>query len=282
MTTRTYGRDINETKNMLYSRGKEFNGFESLTDEDQKRILEFAQMKIQDFKKSSITGIKTNRDLYIETVEALVKPGIYQRLKNFDEKIFFLINVVDPKLKCYNASIQTADNEDLERSMTKAAGFYDKNLISYEDTYRKKFVKDQEFAQDIKKNYLNRIFIFLRPTYTFDKIKPERYQQIEELAKNWIASVNNPKDANSLAYSIFKQSNLLPVKSLEEIVCLFILCIDPDLNALRIYEEESDTAKLIERSISELGFYNKDLIEKEKTFHKVFMPNKVVSEWSLV
>ena len=139
-------RDINVTKEMLYARERDFSNFYFIKSEDVKRILKFARRKIKDFNEDKHIGAKTKLALYVQTIEGLTEQSIYRRLKNFDEKVFFLINMVDPKLEALNA-IQ-GDEENLEAAMLNAVGFYDERLLKFEDVYRREFIDEPKFTEE--------------------------------------------------------------------------------------------------------------------------------------
>ena len=299
-----YGRNIVVLRQMLYSRGKDFKNFENITEEDKKRILELVSFK----KKTIETDYYEykNGEAYRSALEYLTHSSVYKHLKSFDEKIFYLINLVDPDLQAYYTYIQseiTAKREiqaaedpkdaerlkeirnqqlsELEETIRKQLGFYDANLLKYEEKYRQAFVKEDHFIENVKVDYITSLLELLKYIKGFNSTSDERYQALNEKAQMWLSKVSNPKDANSLAYNIFKQNHLLNLRNIAESLTFFILAFDPELQALRIYEEESTMPKMEERSIAELGFYNPNLIKAERMYHTRFTPEMVVSDWTL-
>ena len=109
----------------------------------------------------------------------------------------------------------------------------------------------------------------------------ERFDQISKLALLWNASVNEEHKYTTCLYNLIYQYKLLGINSLEEKLLFFVCAVDPELKLLSIYEEESKTNIMKLRSLDEVGFYNPNLIKIEKTINKKFMPQKIVSEWSL-
>ena len=59
-----------------------------------------------------------------------------------------------------------------------------------------------------------------------------------------------------------------------------ILASDPNLDALKIYEEESRMPNVEKRIKEEFGYYNPELLTLEKKFHKRFCPDKELSFWT--
>ena len=96
----------------------------------------------------------------------------------------------------------------------------------------------------------------------------------------WLSLVADSRDANSLAYNIIKQNHLLKLRNAEECLIFFIAAIDPELKALKIYEEESRTDKMKERMQNELGFYDLNLVRAETLYHRRFTPDLKLSDWT--
>ena len=75
---------------------------------------------------------------------------------------------------------------------------------------------------------------------------------------------------------------MLGLRNLAEQAALFILLVDSNLDMLRIYEEESRMPNVEKRIIEEFGYYNSELLNLEKKFHKRFCPEKELSIWTKV
>ena len=299
------GRDIKTTQRMFYSRSVDFKNFTNFTAEDEKRIKALIEMKKQGLKIEYSDRIGVGFTTYREALEYVTSPGVFKVLKNFDEKLYFFINLVDPDLVSYYTYITTellskkdleAINEKkdldaaielrrkqmaiLEDSIRQKIGFYDPTLIKYEEIYRKAFIKENYFLEDVKISQIPFLLGFMNQIHNFDKVSPERYECLVEKALMWISLVTDSKDANSLAYNIIKQNHLLKLRNTEECLVFFIAAIDPDLRALKIYEEESKRERIEERTIAELGFYDPNLVKAEIIYHKKFTPDMKISEWT--
>ena len=298
------GRDLLTTQKMLYSRGSQFNGFEDITDEDKKRIIEL----VNNLKKAVEVKYNNNANstYYRVALDYLTHTSVNRSLKSFDERIFYLINAVDPHLQAYYLYIQreitakkaikeATDPKDVKRlqeiraqqlaqledRIREELGFYDATLIKYEEKYRQKFVKEDYFVENVKVDFITSLLDLLRFIKGFKATSDDRYQALVQKAQMWLSKVSNPTDANSLAYNIFKQNHLLNLRNVEESLIFFILTIDPELKALRIYEEESTLEKMQERTLAELGFYNMNMVKAERMYHARFTPDMKISEWTI-
>lgn len=60
----------------------------------------------------------------------------------------------------------------------------------------------------------------------------------------------------------------------DEKYVLFMLSIDPNFEALKIYEESNNIKEIKKKMINYFGVYDKNLIEIEKEFIKVFLSDK--------
>ena len=298
-------RNIETTKRMFYSRAVDFKNFTNITEEDKKRILELVELKRKGLKNNYSDQFGLGSTTYREGLVYVTSPGVFKLLKNFDEKMFFFINLVDPDLASYYTYVTTeilskkdlkeiTDEKDLEKAIELRRqqvafledairgkiGFYDPELLKYEDLYRKAFIRENYFLEDVKISQVPFLLSFMNQIHSFDRISAERYECLNEKVQMWLSLVSDSKDANSLAYNIIKQNHLLKLRNAEECLVFFIVAIDPELKALRIYEEESKREKMEERMIAELGFFDMNLVKAEIAYHKKFTPEMKVSEWT--
>ncbi len=301
-----YERDMDTARRMLYSRSADFKNFANITEEDKKRILALIETKKEDIKESYSKRTQFESTLYREGLLYVTSSSVFKYLHSFDERLFFLINLVDPALVSYYTyvttelvskrelkSITDAKKLDeaielrrqqiigLEDTIRSQVGFYDSELIKYEKAYHRAFVKEDHFLEDVKMSQIPFLLQFVQKISDFDKISDERYQALVEKAQMWLSLVTDSKDANSLAYNIISQNHLLKLHNAEECIVFFIIAIDPELRALRIYEEESKREKMEERMLAELGFLDMNLVKAEQLYHKKFTPDMKVSEWTV-
>ena len=299
------GRDVETTKRMFYSRNIDFNNFANITENDKKRILSLVDIKRKGIQAKNFGKVGVDSTVYREALDYVTNAGAYRNLKNFDEKVFFFINLVDPDLVSYYTYVTTeilskkdlaaiTERKDLDKAIElrrqqvalledqirAKIGFYDPALIKYEDIYRKAFIKEEFFMEDIKISQIPFLLTFVNHIANFDKINDERFECLVEKAQMWLSLVADSRDANSLAYNIIKQNHLLKLRNAEECLIFFIAAIDPELKALKIYEEESRTDKMKERMQNELGFYDLNLVRAETLYHRRFTPDLKLSDWT--
>ena len=55
--------------------------------------------------------------------------------------------------------------------------------------------------------------------------------------------------------------------------------VDPDLQMLKISEEEYKEPYVSERCIKEIGFFNPELVRLERKYHDKFVPEMKISDW---
>lgn len=298
-----YDIPFNSFVKCFYSKNSYFHDLSEITTEKIKEIQENATFFTQEVKKRNKFNQLNNTQsiLYQEAIFYVTK----DRLKTFDEKIIFLILLLDPELtmlKIYQSInipskkaiekkliseekyklIEERKNKilELEEKIRKQLGFCDINLINYENIYYKKFIKDSKLLKNIEVNLVDELLNFSIFIESFNQITEEDFKRLNNQAQLWISTSIEPQNFKTAAYNILKQRNLLNIKNKEEMLLLFILIIDPELTMLTIYEEESKDEEIAKRAEEELGFYNKNLIYLEKLYKKKFCPNKKLSLWS--
>ena len=291
-------------KKKLFKRNHMFTYFKYITDEDIKRIdTEIEKYKQRKEYSKNFLKKETNLENYVGVLLYLTNPNIHLLLKTYDERILFLIKYIDPTLIINTAFLQTpitptedinkAENieeknylthkrqlelKTLENIIREKLDFYEPLLIRYELAYYNKFIKNKELTKNIKVD-LTKELIYPNVITSFNEISDEDYQELNKKAQIWL-SINEEKDYKTVIFNILKQNEILKLKNTEEKIAFFILTIDPELELLTIFEEESRTRNVIARSKEELGFYNEALIKIEKMYQARFMPDKKLSIWS--
>ena len=89
-----------------------------------------------------------------------------------------------------------------------------------------------------------------------------------ELAQGLLSLVPDKYNTSLATYSVIDQKKLLGLNNSYEQLALFILLVDGELDMLRIYEEESRMPNVEKRIIEDFGYYNSELLNLEKKFHK--------------
>ena len=242
---------------------------------------------------------------YIKVLQYLTNPSIHMEMKTFDERLAFLIMSVDPYLitfkeflkinlqsiqeiskvenlnernRLYDERNQTLTN--YETAVRNKIGFFDARLLKYEELFFKKFYNERELITSVGQHNEDS-FLFLSCLLTsFDKISDERFKELQEKAKTWLSMVPDKYKTKIATYSATNQKQLIGLNTFAEQLAFYILVVDPNLDMLRIYEEESMIPSVEERIMEEFGYYNANLIKIEKKFHERFCPDKKLSIWT--
>lgn len=295
-------------KTKLYQKAVGYKRFEDLTEERMNEIKELVRKyneRVQEKYKNDIFN-NTDLDYYTDLLTYLINPNIHFQLKNFDEKIYFMIQALDPNFDMQKIYLSTEitsnkdinNTEDMELRTQKKAlrekqicllgsrirekfGFYDAQFLKYETDFFNKYHRNDELAQHVGINLINELLAYSKCIYTFDRITDEQFENIKNIVGIWQSLTEDENDSKTCAYNTMMQTSLLGLKNIHEQLVFFITAIDPELEMLQIFEEESRMPITIERAIERFGFYNEELIKLEKKYLKRFYPDKKVSIWSL-
>lgn len=276
--------------------------------EEQLSIVSKMVYKMQE--KMSITLSKKDENTkkiekYQKTLEYLTNPLIHLDLKTFDERIAYLIMMIDPNLVIFKEYLkidlistkEIAKTEDenirnhltiirkqtisaYENTVREKIGFFDIKLLKYEEMFFNNFFNEKELITEVKNNNQDNLIIKAKALKDFNSISDERYKELVSIANNWLSLVPEKYNFKVASYSITNQKKLLGLTSSAEQLTLFILLIDSNLDMLRIYEEESMMKNIKERIIEQFGYFNIELLVLERKFHDRFCPDKKISIWS--
>ena len=296
--------DIAKLQTQFYSKAVSFNNFKDVTKEDIERIL--TSVKIRQKRATENKSVFHNNEIafYANTLKYLISPRICFELKTIDERILFLILSTDPELKTYTSflgseivpleDIKTASKEEapiltdqrneaiseLEQEVRASIGFYDQHFIKYESILSKGLLKNKGFIENVRIPSIRSITRKADQLENIENLNQLSVGRMKNLRDRWYTEAKNPSDFNSLAYNILNNSRELRLFTKEEQVLLFTLIADPDLNLLRIFEEECTQKRIIERALSEVGFYSQGMLRFEKLYHSKFEPEKQISAWT--
>ena len=293
-------KNVDLLRNNFYRRKNEFNGFKDLTDERRQEIIQ----EVEHFKSTLPKEyFSPNLFVYIDVMSHLLS-SICNKKYTFDEKIVFLIEAVDKNLialKIHNET-ETVSITDIKRSNTieerstlmrkkddealkietkirKELDFYDRNLRIFEKYYSARVKNKTKFEEAPAKDFTSTL-LENTSQLPLDKISLERYEEICEIAKWWIAQTNSEGNQKRASSNIISQNNLLKLNSRQEQIIFFILVVDPELKAYTIYEENGSWKNIKEEMKLTLGFFSKELIFLEEKYHKIFCPQKFISEFT--
>ena len=288
----------------LYQKEREFKKFETLSLDDvakvAKKLYSKQEMNAQSgfFRKDKLTK-------YMDTLTYLTNPSIHMELKTYDERIIFLIISVDPELEAFKEFLKTnitptkvinaeqdpkkqqelisqRESEILEMQtrIRNKIGFYDSKLLKYEETYFKRFISSKELITKVNQDNITKLLRIIPLISSFNDISDERYQILQEKAKEWLATTNCENDLFTAAYSCSEQKETIGLNGIIEELIFLVLIGDPELDVLRIYEEESRMDEVERRCKEAFNYYSKDLITLERLYHERFCPEKTLSPWT--
>ncbi|MBQ6323711.1 MAG: hypothetical protein IJI22_02645 [Bacilli bacterium] len=282
---------MQKAKKKLFAYSGQYNHFKNI---DQEKIDETKKLLERKFE-----GAKCESD---DVFSYLSNPRIYADIKTYDEKILFLILALDPELEIYdlylnseivsNATIAKASDEEKDKLIQKRKEqihkffseaknrfpFFDREILSYESDFAKILRKDKVFS-GIKYDAISKIIERANQVDSFDSISEDDLEKLKTTSNVWLSCAEDLKDYNSLAYNLLKNPKHFKINTIPEQVLMFLLLADPELDMLRVYEEESQEDKIKERCLEEFGFYDFHLIQLEKKYHDKFLPDKKVSSF---
>ena len=290
----------------LYQREREFKNFENITEADLAEVAKKVYLKQEYGQAVSPQGYsKDNLEKYMSILKYLTNPMIHLEIKSFDERILYLIMSVDPRLLTFKeflkhniTSSRVVNNEkdpkkkaqlinqreqeiiDFQVQVRNQLGFYDSRLLRYEELYFKKFIIDKELITKVNQDFITKLISIAPFVTSFDSICNERYQVLQDKAQLWLSETNATNDLHTAAYSCSVQKETLGLNNILEELVFLILVGDPELNCLRIYEEESRMENVESRIKEEFGYYNYNLIRLEQLYHDRFCPKKELSPWT--
>lgn len=289
----------------FHSHSVSFNNFKGLTMEDVEQIKERIATKRKNIDAKTTLNDISGLTNYINTLRYLTNPTISQELKTFDERILYLILSCDPELELMKtfisseitpaSHIEDEENEtkrqelqtrrkqelnEFKNSVRSKIGFYDSRLLRYESLLSRGLFRKNGLVSDVKIPSLKSLLARAELIKNLNIITDISLLRLRSIQKRWIDEAKDPKDLNSLAYNLLNRYKDLHIYNVEEQIIVFMLIADPNLDLLRFFEEESNYKQIKARSLQELGFYNKELINVEQLYHDKFEPNRILSAWT--
>lgn len=273
---------ITLSEKKLFSNNNIFTGFTCITEERKKQI----ETLIQKYKQLNCLGkinsylLNPNGHLYQKTLDYLVNTQC--QLTTLDEKLFFLINIIDPECHMYELYLNCPNQltkAKKENIIRNNMGFFSTYLLNYEHYYIVQF--QHRLITNVNKDLFKKFIILLPLVKSFDDVTEERLEHIENQAILYKEIPNINLNYQTCIYNILYQNHVLDLHTIQEKLLFFIKVMDPKLTLLKIYSEESNYKNIEKRSVEELGFFHKWLIKDELLYYQKFCPQKKISEWSL-
>lgn len=298
---------LDSCRTKFYQRERDSKGFLDLSEKDLVLLSKKVYKKEEIMEDTTVCRAKkmSNLERYQKILQYLTSPLIGLELKTFDERIAFLIMMVDPNLITFKEflkldliSLEEIDKiEDdkeksrlrtiraqtisaYENSVREKVGFYDVKLLKHEDMYFKRFFNEKELITEVNSHNQNSFVKRTKLLKDFNSVSDKRYLELVDIAETWLLFAPDKFNSSVATYSVTNQRRLLGLNNLAEQLTLFILLVDPNLDMLRIYEEECMIKNSEKRTIEEFGYFNMDLVSLEKKYHDRFCSSKQVSIWS--
>jgi hypothetical protein len=298
---------IDHYRTKFYQKEGQSKKFKEMTEEQllamSKKV--YRKLELMSENQHSHNQSYSKLDRYQRSLIYLTNPNIHFDIKTYDERLAYLIMIADPNLVTFKEFLKTniisleeiakVDDpkernrlleersksiKDLESRVRDQIGFFDAKLLKHEEHFFKRFYNKTELITEVNQNNEDKFLLMSALIQSFDSITPERYQELVSTAQYWLSKVSTKPNTKTAVYSINNQKELLGLNTLAEQYAFFILVVDPNLDMLRIYEEESMIPNVEERIIEEFGYFNKAMLSLEKKYHERFCPNKKLSIWS--
>lgn len=297
MSKKNYGplhyqiREMQETENAQKKFYKKTNNFHFFKNINPQIIQKIQKILITRFPSNKFPFQSSKR--YLEIINYLISPENKRAFSSFDEKILFLIMATDPYLHIYfyylNINYSRKDDEstrnfkldNLIAFIKNKIGIFDANFLIYEEAFFQHFLKIGSVISYINKDYSSAIIDLFKGITSFEMVSEEDHQNLNKKAMYYLAKCKNPKNLNTIWFNLINPNSELKINNRLHRIIFIILVIDPELNALKIYSEESNFNIIKKRMLETFGFYSKDFIEIEKLYQKRFHPNMKFDIWNL-
>lgn len=287
MAKRVNEQEIMFYNRKFYSNAKGFSQFEFINAD----IVEKIKNKVMELLPERLYP-KNSDKRYLQTLKYLTDPKTKKICDSFDEQILFLILAIDPDLTIYSYFLKNGyslrDPEEIRRSKANAlidfiiarVGYFDPEFIKFEETFFLKYLKNGDVLSHINKD-CSTFLDLLMTISSFKDISESEYRFISKKAEYYFTVCEDPKSVTTLCFNVNNPNSVLELYSVPYKIIFLIMVIDPDLMALKIYEEESNEERIKERTIQALGFFHEGLAKAEDAFRRRFCLERNVSDWIL-
>lgn len=280
--------DIANVQAKFYHNSNCFNNFEDVDLRDINVIKIFADhyKNVEAPKYLNKGSLFPKLDYYYQTLKFIFTAFNKSIAESFDIQVLFLIFAVDPDLNMYKDTLRHMPTIDkpLSYFIKDNNGIYDVKLIEYEKIFYDRFLADKKLLVDIGDVGRKHAKLLLKTVpniESFTSVSDDDFQRLQHNAEKWFLEVGQ-NDYKIAAFNIARQSEFLEIKNIYEQLIFFVLTVDPEMNMLKIYEEESKIDDIKGRAIEEFGFYNEYFISLELLYKKRFFPDKKLSEWTFI
>lgn len=270
-------------KKQLYNRANSFEKFEAISEEQLKAIEKKVKYFIGAFPQNLFQ--KKKLGLYQQALKFLTTSFSNDNivLSSFDCRILFLILTIDPELNMYKKylsyeiqsvskidSVLTQDKKgkllerkqkikEFEQAIRKEFGFFDNNLLKFEEFLWLKRKKE-------KKSALDKILALAKFIKSFSTISDETIALLKDKAEFWNEITQKNQQATFVAEAILHSKSFLNLESNSEKILFFLNVIDPELDILFIAQSGIVKEKMQEIIENFFGFYSKEIVLIEEIY----------------
>lgn len=271
----------------FYSSAKDFSYFSEIGNKEIEKVKEVIA---SEFPESEYPLNSYKR--YMAVIKFLLNPK-QKDFTTFDEKILFLIQAMDPGLFIYLYYLSVgysayASDEDKDQKEEKLVAFietvlgtFDVQFLKYEELYLLCILKSEEIVSNVNTDFSSKFFPIFKSVTSLDDVSDNEFRFISQKADYFRSVCEDPYNINTICYNLYNPHSILAMHHELYMLIFFIMIIDPDLEALKIYAEESNVARIRERLLAQFGFYHEDFIKAEEIYRRRFFPERRVSEWGL-
>lgn len=287
MAKRVNEQEIMFYNRKFYSNAKGFSQFEFINAD----IVEKIKNKVMELLPERLYP-KNSDKRYLQALKYLTDPKTKKVCDSFDEQILFLILAIDPDLTIYsyflNNGYSLRESEEIRRSKANAlvdfimtrVGYFDPEFIKFEEVFFLKYLKNGDVMSHVNKDCSTFLDVLMTIS-SFKDVSESEYNFILKKAEYYFTVCEDPKSVTTLCFNVNNPNSVLELYSTPYKIIFLIMVIDPDLMALKIYEEESNEERIKERTIQALGFFHEGLAKAEEAYRRRFCPERNVSDWSL-
>lgn len=273
----------------LAKRRRDFRNFEGIKPESSKKID--AATRIFFDRLSSIQSTYGAKDTPL--FENAINYLNHDFYLTYDEKLIFLIRLIDPTLKllsfyqnllkdnktCSDTipivrsnvlfSLTKEEEDKLADYSSSEFGFYEPLFIKYEAIYKKKLLQEetQNKTTDLKMNYTKYVTDSLRLKDISLSVNYEEIDEIISDANEYLKHYPNP-NLNDLMFQLLHESGSLDYNKLRTKLIFIIFVLDKDLRYKQVYDANYNLVTIRNIISNMFGCYYQFLMELENKFIK--------------
>lgn len=273
---------IKYCEDLLYEERNSFNFFENMSDEKshnfEKKVYEFLEV----LKKVSDNYLGVDYALNYENALCFLTSN---HSLSFDEKIMFLIRIVDPHLEIYNIYKRYSNNkvrirnghiisltkeieEEFKQKVEQLFGFYSSYLVRYEELYLEHYLnKKRNLSKNVSIDYV-RAFLnsFDIKEINLD-IDVDELEAIIKHAEEYIKEYGIPS-INDLLYQLKFEIQKSNMRSVRDKIIFLIYVLDSDMRYAKIYNSHYNLQTIKNEIEASCGSYNPLLLDLELKYIK--------------